>query len=57
MTGLVMLTIGVILGTFYHKGVEEKELLLRFGDEYKEYQERTSFLIPMPPRKAKRPNA
>ena len=53
VTGLIMLIIGLVLGTLYHKCVEEKELLIRFGDEYEEYRERTSFFIPMPPRKRK----
>jgi len=53
VTGLIMLIIGLVLGTVYHKCVEEKELLIRFGNEYEEYRERTSFLIPMPPRKHK----
>jgi len=51
VTGLVMLVLGVILGTTYHRRVEEKELALRFGNEYEEYRKRTSFLIPLPPRK------
>jgi len=53
VTGLVMMVIGVTLGTIYHKGVEEKELALRFGHEYEEYRRRTSFFIPLPPRKGK----
>jgi protein-S-isoprenylcysteine O-methyltransferase Ste14 len=53
MTGLVMAAIAVILGTLYHKSVEEKELALRFGDEYEHYRKNTSFLIPLPPRKSK----
>lgn len=50
MTGLVMAAIVVVLGTLYHKAVEEKELALRFGDEYARYRARTSFLIPRPPK-------
>jgi len=50
-TGLAMFLLGVILGTIYHKGVEEKELLIRFGKEYEDYRRRTSFLIPLPPRR------
>ena len=53
VTGFVMSVIGVTLGTIYHKGVEEKELALRFGNEYEEYQKRTSFFIPLPPRKGR----
>jgi protein-S-isoprenylcysteine O-methyltransferase Ste14 len=51
VTGAVMLAIGFLLGTIYHKGVEEKELLIRFGEEYREYRNRTSFLIPWPPKR------
>jgi len=51
VTGLVMLAIGVALGTTYHRSVEEKELALRFGSEYEEYRRNTSFFIPLPPRK------
>jgi protein-S-isoprenylcysteine O-methyltransferase Ste14 len=50
-TGLVMLFLGVILGSIYHKLVEEKELLIRFGQDYENYRRRTSFLIPLPPRR------
>ncbi|MBN2208786.1 MAG: isoprenylcysteine carboxylmethyltransferase family protein [Candidatus Coatesbacteria bacterium] len=50
VTGLTMLTIGLVLSTVYHKYVEEKELLVRFGGKYQEYRERTSFLIPLPPK-------
>lgn len=53
VTGLVMLVIGVTIGTIYHKSVEEKELALRFGNDYKEYRKRTSLFIPMPPKKVK----
>jgi protein-S-isoprenylcysteine O-methyltransferase Ste14 len=53
VTGLIMLAIGLLLGTIYHKSVEEKELVIRFGKEYEEYRKRTSFLIPLPPRKDK----
>ena len=44
--GMVMLLLSFILGTCYHKFVEEKELLLRFGREYEEYKARTPFLLP-----------
>lgn len=53
MTGLVMAAIAVILGTLYHRSVEEKELAMRFGDEYERYRKRTSFLIPLPPKNSK----
>ena len=44
--GLLMLLFGFVIGTCYHKFVEEKELLLRFGPEYEEYKARTPFLLP-----------
>jgi protein-S-isoprenylcysteine O-methyltransferase Ste14 len=44
--GMLMLLFSFILGTSYHKLVEEKELLLRFGREYEEYKARTPFLLP-----------
>jgi protein-S-isoprenylcysteine O-methyltransferase Ste14 len=44
--GAVMLILTFILGTCYHKFVEEKELLLRFGAEYEEYKAKTPFLLP-----------
>lgn len=50
VTGMVMLAIGLSVGTIYHKVIEEKELKLRFGREYEEYRRRTSFIIPWPPR-------
>jgi protein-S-isoprenylcysteine O-methyltransferase Ste14 len=53
VTGLIMLAIGLLLGAIYHKSVEEKELVIRFGKEYEEYRKRTSFFIPLPPRKDK----
>ncbi len=50
-TGLIMFIIPISLGIVYHKKVEEKELLQRFGQEYEEYRRRTSFLIPWFPKK------
>ena len=44
--GMLMLLLSFIPGTSYHKLVEEKELLLRFGREYEEYKARTPFLLP-----------
>lgn len=51
VSGMVMLFIAVALGTLYHKSIEEKELRMRFGREYEDYRQRTSFLIPLPPKK------
>jgi len=44
--GLICLALGWILGSSYHKFVEEKELLRRFGEEYERYRRRTPFLVP-----------
>ena len=44
--GVVMLVLTFVFGTCYHKFVEEKELLLRFGHEYEEYKAKTPFLLP-----------
>ncbi len=41
-----MLVLSFIFGTCYHRFVEEKELMLRFGPEYEEYKARTSLLLP-----------
>lgn len=53
VTGLFMFALGLLIGAFYHKCIEEKELLLRYGDEYRAYRERTSFLIPTRPKRDK----
>lgn len=52
-TGLLMFAMGLALGTAYHKLVEERELVIRFGGEYEEYRRRTPFLIPWPPKREK----
>ena len=44
--GLVMALIALVLGSSYHKHVEENELAQRFGDEYEEYRAKTPFFIP-----------
>lgn len=44
--GIFCATIKLISGTFYHKCIEEKELELRFGNDYREYKKRVPFLIP-----------
>ncbi len=44
--GATMFVIGLILGSLYHKFIEEKELRLRFGDAYEEYRSKTPFLFP-----------
>ncbi len=45
-TGIACFVVGLVIGTFYHKAVEEKELLMRFGEDYEEYKKSTPFLIP-----------
>lgn len=45
-TALVGVSLWCVLMSAYHKYIEEKELLQRFGDEYREYRDRTPFLIP-----------
>ncbi len=44
--GIVCMLLGLIIGSGYHKFIEEKELMLRFGDDYKKYKDNTPFLIP-----------
>jgi protein-S-isoprenylcysteine O-methyltransferase Ste14 len=43
---MVVLLFGTLLLLLYVKGIEEKELPQRFGEEYLEYKRRTPFLIP-----------
>ena len=45
-TGIVLFLAGLIIGSGYHKFIEEKELLIRFGEDYRIYKEKTPFLIP-----------
>jgi protein-S-isoprenylcysteine O-methyltransferase Ste14 len=52
--GLVCSSLGFVLGTTYHRFVEEKELTLRFGDEYLAYKRKVPFLIPTPSRLGQR---
>jgi len=44
--GVTMFVLALILGSAYHKLVEEKELIAKFGSEYEEYRSKTPFLIP-----------
>jgi len=44
--GVICLLLGLIIGSAYHKFIEESELEIRFGDEYKQYKKDTPFLIP-----------
>jgi protein-S-isoprenylcysteine O-methyltransferase Ste14 len=44
--GILMFFLALILGTIFHKLFEEKELKLRFGDQYEQYKAETPFLFP-----------
>jgi protein-S-isoprenylcysteine O-methyltransferase Ste14 len=44
--GLIMSFLVLALGTCYGKFIEEKELRIRFGQEYEQYREKTPFLMP-----------
>lgn len=51
ISGSTLLTLGVLLGLvpahiFFLKYFEELELELRFGEPYKEYKQKTPFLVP-----------
>jgi len=39
-------TMGFIFGTLYHKLVEERELALRFGQDYISYKHKVPFILP-----------
>jgi protein-S-isoprenylcysteine O-methyltransferase Ste14 len=44
--GLFMAVSAAIIGSLYHRFVEEKELEKRFGRDYVAYRARTPFLLP-----------
>jgi protein-S-isoprenylcysteine O-methyltransferase Ste14 len=44
--GIFSALLGFLIGSSYHKLVEEKDLELRFGAEYLKYKQTTPFLIP-----------
>ena len=44
--GIIGCLLGFIIGSIYHKLIEEKELEKRFGEEYKQYKESTPFIFP-----------
>ena len=44
--GIICFLLGLIIGSIYHKFIEEVELEARFGDEYKQYKKGIPFLIP-----------
>jgi protein-S-isoprenylcysteine O-methyltransferase Ste14 len=46
LTGLIIVSVLVVIAALYLKKVEEKELEMRFGQAYLEYKARTPFWIP-----------
>ncbi len=46
MVGIICFSLGLIIGSAYHKFIEENELEVRFGDEYRQYKKETPFLLP-----------
>jgi len=46
IVGIICFLLVLIIGSVYHKFIEELELEIRFGDEYKQYRKNTPFLIP-----------
>ncbi len=51
LSALVLTSLFLMFGVAYIKLIEEKELEIRFGEEYKEYKRSTPFLIPFRIRK------
>ena len=49
ISSLVMVLIFSVTILLYTKFIEEKELEIRFGDEYLVYKKETPFFIPIPP--------
>jgi protein-S-isoprenylcysteine O-methyltransferase Ste14 len=46
IVGISSFILGLIIGSIYHKFIEESELEMRFGDEYRQYRKETPFLFP-----------
>ena len=44
--GMICFFLGFVIGSAYHKFIEERELEIHFGDEYRRYKKDTPFLIP-----------
>jgi protein-S-isoprenylcysteine O-methyltransferase Ste14 len=44
--GITCFLLVFVIGSTYHKFIEESELEIRFGDEYKQYKKCTPFLMP-----------
>jgi protein-S-isoprenylcysteine O-methyltransferase Ste14 len=47
--GVLMFLLMFVVGSCYHKFVEERELERRFGQEYADYRKKTPFVIPKMP--------
>jgi len=47
ISSLVMVLIFSVIILLYTRFIEEKELEIRFGDEYLAYKKRTPFIIPI----------
>jgi protein-S-isoprenylcysteine O-methyltransferase Ste14 len=45
--GLFCFAVGFTIGSLYHKFIEEKELEMRFDEEYREYKNAIPFIIPI----------
>lgn len=48
LSSLIMVILFLLLLILWIKKVEEKELEIRFGQDYVDYKKTTSFMIPMP---------
>ncbi|MDR0537390.1 MAG: isoprenylcysteine carboxylmethyltransferase family protein [Tannerellaceae bacterium] len=46
IVGITCCILGFIVGSAYHKFIEEKELEARFGEEYRKYKQITPFVFP-----------
>jgi protein-S-isoprenylcysteine O-methyltransferase Ste14 len=44
--GFFAFLLGLLIGGVYHRFIEEKELVLKFGEEYEAYRRRVPFLLP-----------
>jgi protein-S-isoprenylcysteine O-methyltransferase Ste14 len=47
IAGITSCVLGFIIGSVYHKFIEEKELEERFGEAYIRYKEHTPFVFPL----------